>query len=108
MAKIAASRYSDYFDDNSFGNLSLGADWVDTNGNGQRDQEDDVVPNAKGQNSTIYQLMTYAKETKLGNPPTVGFALNSQGNPYFEEAYFSPSGPYGNIHVLVAVYKINY
>jgi dolichyl-diphosphooligosaccharide--protein glycosyltransferase len=108
MAKIAASRYSDYFDDNTFGNLSLGADWVDTNGNGQRDQQDDVVPNAKGQNSTIYQLMTYAKETKLGNPPTVEFALNPQGKPYFEEAYFSPSGPYGGIHVLVAVYKINY
>jgi asparagine N-glycosylation enzyme membrane subunit Stt3 len=108
MAKIAASRYTDYFDDNTFGNLSLGADWVDTNDNGQRDQEDDVVPNAKGQDSTIYQLMTYAKETKLGNPPTVEFALNSQGNPYFEEAYFSPSGPYGGIYVLVAVYKINY
>ncbi len=108
MARIAASRYTDYFDDNTFGNLTLGQDWVDTNGNGQRDQEDEVIPNAKGQNSTIYQLMTHAMETKLGNPPTVEFASNSQGNPYFEEAYFSPSGPYGNIHVLVAVYKINY
>jgi asparagine N-glycosylation enzyme membrane subunit Stt3 len=107
MAKIAASRFGSFFDDNSFGNFSLGTDWVDINDDGQRDQ-DELVPNVKGQNSTIYKFMTYAKETKLGITPTVQFALNVEGEPYFEEAFFSPSGPYGGIHVLVAVYKINY
>ena len=108
MAKIAASRFGSFFDDNSFGNLTLGMDWVDTDNDGQRTQDDAQVPNAKGQNSTIYKFMTYAKETKLGIAPTVQFALNVEGKPYFEEAFFSPSGPYSGIYVMVAVYKVNY
>jgi len=108
MAKIAASRFGNYFDDNSFGNFSLGADWVDKNDDGQRQQEE-IVLNAKGQNSTIYKFMTYAKETKLPDmAPTVQFALNAEGKPYFEEAFFSTAQNYGGTHVLVAVYKINY
>jgi len=107
MAKIAASRFGSFFDDNSFGNFSLGTDWVDLNDDGQRDP-DELVPNVKGQNSTIYKFMTYAKETKLGIAPTVQFALNAEGEPYFEEAFFSPSGPYSGIYVMVAVYKVNY
>lgn len=107
MAKIAASKFGNYFDDNSFGNSSLGVDWVDTNGDGQRTQ-DELILNAKGQNATIYKLMTYAKEIKLGETPTTQFALNAEGKPYFEEARFSPGGPYSGIYVEVAVYKINY
>jgi len=38
-------------DDNSFGNVSLGIDWMDKNANNQRD-EGELVPNVKGQNSS--------------------------------------------------------
>jgi dolichyl-diphosphooligosaccharide--protein glycosyltransferase len=107
MARIAESKFGDFFDDDSFGNFSLGTNWVDMNGDGQRQQEE-IVKNAKGQNSTIYKLMTYAKETTLGKTPTVQFASNAEGKPHFEKAYFSPGGPYGPVYVVVAVYKINY
>jgi dolichyl-diphosphooligosaccharide--protein glycosyltransferase len=107
MAKIAGSRFGDFFDDNSFGNYRLGVDWTDADGNGQVD-DGELAVNVKGQNSTIFKLMTFAKETRLGSAPTTQFASNTEGKPYFEEAFFSPSGPYFGIHVLVAVYKINY
>jgi len=95
MAKIPG------LDDDSFGNLTLGGDWVDTNRNGQRDQEDDLVPNAKGQNTTIYKLMTYAKHEKVPSVPAPTLQ-------HFEKAFFSTGGPYSGIYVVVAVYKINY
>ncbi len=100
MAKIAASRFGNYFDDESFGNFSLGTDWVDTNDDGQRQQEE-LVPNVKGQNSTIYKLMTYAKHEKVSSVPAPTLQ-------HFEKAFFSPGGPYGGSYILVAVYKINY
>jgi dolichyl-diphosphooligosaccharide--protein glycosyltransferase len=103
MAKIAASKFGDYFDDNSFGNHSLGTDWIDKNKDGafQRGQ-DELVPNPKGRNSTIYKLMTYAKHAKLGQTVT---APSLQ---HFEKAFFSEGRNYGGTIVLVAVYKIKY
>ena len=94
MAKIPG------LDDDSFGNLTLGTDWVDKNGDGQR-QQDELVPNAKGQNTTIYKLMTYAKHEKVPSAPAPTLQ-------HFEKAFFSTGGPYAGIYVLVAVYKINY
>ena len=94
MAKIPG------LDDDSFGNLTLGTDWVDKNGDGQR-QQDELVPNAKGQNTTIYKLMTYAKHDKVPSVPAPTLQ-------HFEKAFFSTGGPYSGIYVLVAVYKINY
>lgn len=79
---------------------------IDKNKDGRVDE---TVDNPKGQNSTIYKLMTYAKETKLGKTPTIQFALNAEKKPYFEYMQKeTPSGPYGGTYVLVAVYKINY
>ena len=100
MAKIAASRFGNYFDDESFGNFTLGVDWIDLNDNGQRDQ-DELVPNVKGQNSTIYKLMTYAKHEKVSS-------VSAPTLQHFEKAYFSEGKNYGGTIVLVAVYKINY
>jgi dolichyl-diphosphooligosaccharide--protein glycosyltransferase len=94
MAKIPG------LDDDSFGNLTLGTDWVDKNGDGQR-QQDELVLNAKGQNTTIYKLMTYAKHEKVPSVPAPTLQ-------HFEKAFFSTGGPYSGIYVLVAVYKINY
>jgi len=68
-------------DDNSFGNQSLGVDWIDTNEDRRRD-EGELVLNAKGQNTLLYKMMTYGKETKLGRPPSVTLA-------HFDLAYFS-------------------
>jgi dolichyl-diphosphooligosaccharide--protein glycosyltransferase len=100
MAKIAASKFGDYFNDNSFGNHTLGTDWVDKNNNGQRDS-DELVPNIKGRNSTIYKLMTFAKHEKVSSvtAPTLQ---------HFEKAFFSFGKNYRGTIVLVAVYKIKY
>lgn len=61
--------------------------------------------NDMGKNTVIYKLMTYGKETTLGNPPTVYLE-------HFEEAYFSQTAgayvAYSGAIPLVCVYKINY
>jgi dolichyl-diphosphooligosaccharide--protein glycosyltransferase len=100
MARIAASRFGDYFDDKSFGNYTLGTDWMDKNKNGKRER-DELVPNAKGQNSTIYKLITFAKHEKV--PSVTAPPLQ-----HFEKAFFSEGRNYGGTIVLVAVYKIEY
>ncbi len=100
MAKIAAGEFGDYFDYNSFGNSSLGNDWIDINYDGQR-TEDELVVNTKGTNSTIYKLMTYAKHEKVSDVPAPTLQ-------HFEKAFFSTGINYGGIYILVAVYKINY
>jgi len=91
MAKIAQ------LDDKSFGNYTLGKDRV----SGQ----DQPIDNIKGQNTTIYKLMTYAKDTKLGRTSTVQLQVSGRG---FEPAYFSPGKNYGGIYIIVAVYKVLY
>jgi dolichyl-diphosphooligosaccharide--protein glycosyltransferase len=88
-------------DDNSFGNYTLlGTDWVDNNENG-RPEDDELIPNMKGRNSTLYKLMTYGKETKLERPPSVSLE-------YFDLAYFSKGPPVGGIYPLVCIYEIKY
>ncbi len=87
-------------DDNSFGSLTLGTDWVDGNNDGQR-QQDELTPNSKGQNTTIYKLMTYAKSERVAS-------ISAPTLQHFEKAYLSPGGPYGGIYIVVAVYEINY
>ena len=55
-----------------------------------------------GKNCTLYKLMTYGKETKLGTPPSVTLA-------HFELAYFSKGAPIqGQVYALVCVYKVKY
>jgi dolichyl-diphosphooligosaccharide--protein glycosyltransferase len=101
-------------DDNSFGNFSLGTDWLgDINENNQRDPEE-FVPNVKGRNATLYKLMTYGKRDVFPGAPALQ-QLSLEPLQYFEKAYFSRTqetaqqalGTYG-IVPLVLVYKINY
>ena len=90
-------------DDGSFGNFSLGTDWVDKNDDNQwRGQEqEELVPNMKGKNSTIYKMMTYGKETKLESPQSVSLE-------HFDLAYFSKGPLVGGIYPLVCIYEIKY
>ena len=100
MAKIPG------LDDKVFGNYTLGWDWMDINRNGRPD-DGEIVPNQKGQNTTLYKLMTYGREMTLQGYSTVQLK-------YFEKAYFSQE--YGSLHpapgtqyiALVCVYKVNY
>jgi len=90
-------------DDTSFGNFSLGTDWVDKNGDNQwsGQEQEELVPNMKGKNSTIYKMMTYGKETKLETSPSVSLE-------HFDLAYFSQGAPVGGIYPLVCIYEIKY
>lgn len=108
MAKIAASRFGNYFDDESFGNITLGTDWVDKNDDGtyRGQEQEELVPNAKGQNSTIYKLMTYAKEHVLNREPSVQLTHFDLNLGYLSAT--SAEDNYGGIIVLIAVYKIQY
>jgi len=101
-------------DDASFGNFTLGTDWLgDINENNQRDPEELVV-NVKGQNSTIYKMMTHGKRDVFPDAPNIQ-QLSLEPLQYFEKAYFSRTQEtaqqalrtYG-IVPLVLVYKINY
>jgi asparagine N-glycosylation enzyme membrane subunit Stt3 len=98
MAKIAE------LDDNSFGNFTLGVDWVDKNRDNQR-QDNELVPNAKGNSTILYKLMTYGKDLTLQRTPRVRLE-------HFEKVYFSQDPTnrqeYGGVIPLVCVYKINY
>jgi len=93
-------------DDRSFGNYTLGWDWIDLNRNGRPDSGE-LKQNGKGQNSTIYKLMTYGREMTLQGYSSIQLK-------YFEKAYFSQE--YGSLRpapgtqyiALVCVYKVNY
>ncbi|MDH5267606.1 MAG: glycosyltransferase family 39 protein, partial [Candidatus Bathyarchaeota archaeon] len=91
-------------DDDSFGNYTLGADWVDINGDGSQ-SSDELVPNEKGNSTVIYKLMQYGKEVTLQGYSTILLE-------HFEEAYFSQTAgqvrQYGGAVPLVCVYKIKY
>lgn len=100
MARIATGEFGNYYNDNSFGNYTLGSDWTDNNANNQVD-EGEIAANTKGGNSTIYKLMTYAKSDRTGAVPAPTLQ-------HFERAYISLGGPYGGTYIVVAVYKINY
>jgi asparagine N-glycosylation enzyme membrane subunit Stt3 len=91
-------------DDNSFGNYTLGTDWVDINGDGSQ-SSDELIPNEKGNSTVIYKLMRYGKEITLQGYSTILLE-------HFEEAYFSQTTEsprnYGGAIPLVCVYKIKY
>jgi dolichyl-diphosphooligosaccharide--protein glycosyltransferase len=106
MAKIAASRFGDYFNDNSFGNYTLGKDGTDKNNDGRIDPRTETVDNPKGQNSTIYKLMNYAKDRVLNREPSVQLTHFDIDQGYLSTT--SRQENYGGIIVLVAVYKIIY
>jgi dolichyl-diphosphooligosaccharide--protein glycosyltransferase len=100
MAKIPG------LDAKSFGNYTLGWDWRDANKNGYPDQGE-IIPNSKGQNTTLYKLMTYGREMTIRGYSNIELK-------YFEKAYFSQEpgaprpAPGTNYVALVCVYKVNY
>jgi dolichyl-diphosphooligosaccharide--protein glycosyltransferase len=94
MAKIAN------LDDKSFGNYTLGKDQVYDSST----QQYTYIDNLKGQNTTLYKLMTFAKDIKLGQTPTA--QLEDSSGKGFEPAYLSTGKNYGGIIILVAVYKV--
>jgi dolichyl-diphosphooligosaccharide--protein glycosyltransferase len=91
MARIAAQKYPS-INETEFGEYDEEGRWVGWS--------------EKGQNTVIYKLMTYGKETKLGGTPTVTlthFDLQS------ENAYFSKGDPIvGQVYALVCVYEVKY
>ncbi|MBS7639859.1 MAG: STT3 domain-containing protein [Candidatus Bathyarchaeia archaeon] len=94
-----------------FGNLTLGWDYIDSNGNGQYDQNERVIENTRGQSTVLYKLMTYGKETTL-------YARSSITLGHFRKAYFSQKEGQPNPAVtfsgglslipLVCVYEVSY
>ena len=97
-----------------FGNYSLGKDWIDANRNGQVDSGE-LAPKPMGLNSTIYKLMSWAKQRWVdvsGSPSGVVVDEAGVQPEYFKEAYFSGlnTGPsaYGGIIPLVALYEIDW
>jgi asparagine N-glycosylation enzyme membrane subunit Stt3 len=94
-------------DDNSFGNYTLGADWVDINGDGSP-SSDELVPNEKGNSTVIYKLMQYGRGVILSGYSMIElehFVGPPEG--YFSQEYGS-ARQYGNAIPLVCVYKIKY
>jgi len=95
-------------DDKAFGNYTLGWNWIDLNNNGRVDvQLNELQPNAKGQNTTLYRLMKYGRDMVM-------YGYSDIQLKYFEKAYFSQE--YGSLRpapgtqyvALVCVYKVNY
>ncbi|MEM1514821.1 MAG: STT3 domain-containing protein [Candidatus Bathyarchaeia archaeon] len=90
MARIAG------FDETTFGNFTLGWDWVGR-----------AIPNSLGQNTTLYKLMMYGIETTV-------FGYSSINLTHFRKAYFSREYPVssipetGNVVPLVCIYEIIY
>ena len=98
-----------WVDEKPFGNYTLGYDGFDKNKNGRIDN-DETIPNPKGQNSTIYKLMNYARERWLEVNKE---RPKSQVLQYFEEEYIaglyrSEGEAYNGVIPLVCLYKINY
>ena len=99
-----------------------GWDWTDENAFGKYDNETNAWAwNDRGQNSTIYKLMTWAQSqwciaNGLAYGPNDENSANVTQPIYFEEEYFAglslsasdASNKYGGLIPLVALYKINY
>ena len=94
MAQIANLDYKTY------GNYTLGKDQVYDSSS----QQYTYIDNMKGQSTTLYKLMTFATDIKLGQTPTVQL-IDTLGKG-FEPAYLSTGKDYGGIIILVAVYKV--
>ena len=109
-------------EDEPFGNLTLGFDYVDVNNNRMYDRNDRIVTNEKGQNTTLFKLMHYAVGTVVNGEPYAyvvlpGGKVSTIGRihlKYFEKAYFSQE--YGSITpapgtryvALVCLYRVDY
>src|SRR4030067_3061554 len=97
MAKIAN------LDDKSFGNYTLGKDQVYDSST----QQNTYIDNLKGQNTTLYKLMTFAKNITLGQIPSV--ALYDSSRRGFESAYFSSTvRTYGGVFIKIADFQDRY
>ncbi|MEM3550503.1 MAG: STT3 domain-containing protein [Candidatus Bathyarchaeia archaeon] len=92
-----------------FGNYTLGLHWTDTNGNNQV-ESGELIQAPKGQNSTIYKLMSYAIER--WKQENAGGSTPSTTLSHFSEAYIAglknDGGKYGGVVPLVCLYKVNY
>jgi dolichyl-diphosphooligosaccharide--protein glycosyltransferase len=95
-------------DDEKYGNNTLGIDWVDTNDDGQPD-DDELIANELGNSTVVYKLMHYASDT-------LAFGTSDIQLEHFEPAYFSQNAdtfqwyPRSNDYfaAAVCVYKVNY
>ena len=95
-------------DDSKYGNYTLGTDWIDTNDNGQPD-DDELINNELGNSTVIYKLMHYASDTLVFGTSDIELGK-------FEKAYFSqdtetlqwyPTSD-GYFAAAVCVYEVNY
>jgi asparagine N-glycosylation enzyme membrane subunit Stt3 len=99
-------------DEAPFGNYTLGRFWIDSNNNGQADTGE-IVESPMGKASTLYKLMSWAKQRWADGTGGVVIPDETATQPaYFKEAYFSglEAGPfdYGGIIPLVALYEIDW
>ncbi len=100
-------------DDTLYGNLTLGIDWTDLNEDGSQD-DDEIVENPLGMNTTMYKLLHYAREM-IGLGYSEIELEHFQGPPY---GYFSQTSetavnnfiydPSGSFLPVVCIYKVNY
>ena len=103
---------SAWSDETDFGNYTLGKIWIDANSDGQVGTGE-IGNSAKGMASTIYKLMSWAKQRWTdGTDGLVSPDETATKPTYFKEAYFSGvnSGylDYGGIIPLVALYEIDW
>jgi dolichyl-diphosphooligosaccharide--protein glycosyltransferase len=96
-------------DDGKYGNYTLGVDWVDTNDDGQPD-DDELIVNELGNSTVVYKLMHYASET-------LAYGSSNIQLEHFEPAYFSQQPGQqlqwyprsdDQFAAVVCVYKVNY
>ncbi len=86
----------------SFGNYSLGIDQVYDSSS----QQYTAINNVKGQNTTLYILMEYAKKANLGQTQTV--ELIDPLGMGFKSTFFSRGKDYNGLRIVVAVYEVVY
>ena len=103
MAKIPG------LSDTLLGNYTLGEDWIgDTNSNGQADA-DELIPNARGNQTLLYKMMHYAIDTVTTGSSDIilehfapAYFSQEPGNPQWiqrDSDYFVP---------IVCVYNVIY
>ena len=103
MAKIPG------LNDTLLGNYTLGEDWIgDTNSNGQADA-DELIPNARGNQTLLYKMMHYAIDTVTTGSSDIilehfapAYFSQEPGNPQWiqrDSDYFVP---------IVCVYSVIY
>jgi len=95
-------------DDSKFGNYTLGMDWIDTNEDGQVD-EDEIMMNEMGNSTVLYKLMHYGRDMVIQGYSEIELE-------HFEEAYFSQQygavtwfrDSQGAFAPMVCVYEVIY